>query len=114
MGSFKQNTGKTIDEAFQEFHTKNPKVWEIYREQVLKAISIGRKKISSKQLLGYIRWKIYMTTNSSDGFKINDAYTSRYARLFAKEFPQHTDIFNYRHLRTGKEELNFSQLEEQF
>lgn len=100
MATYQQSTGKSIDEAFKIFHEQNPKVYEIFKQQTLKAITLGRKKISSKQLLGYIRWRVFMSTKSNDGFKINDAFTSRYSRLFVKEFPQHHDIFNYRELRT--------------
>lgn len=109
MSKYEQQHGKTIDAAFEEFHEKNPKVWETFQEQCLRAISMGRKKISAKQLLGYIRWYVSLQVDTQDGFKINDAYTSRYARLFAKTNPQYQDVFNYRELRSGVEtiEKNF-------
>ena len=33
-------------------------------------------------------------------FKINDAYSSRYARLFVADFPQHADKIEFRELRS--------------
>lgn len=105
MSNFEQATGKSIDLAFQEFNKQNPRVWETFQEQCLRAIRLGKIKISAKQLIGYIRWDVALKTNADDGFKINDAFTSRYARYFAEKYPQYQDIFNYRELRNGKETI---------
>lgn len=105
MANYQTQHGKSIDEAFIDFHKKNPKVWETFLEQTLRAIRLKRTKISAKHLLGYIRWHVSLQINSKDEFKINDAYTSRYARMFAKKYPQHQDIFNYRDLRSGPETI---------
>ncbi len=101
MSTYEQATGRSIEEAFREFHTNNPKVYMFFSEQCFRAIRRGKNKISSKQLLGYIRWEVSLETNSDDGFKINDAFTSHYSRLFAKDYPEHEDIFNFRELRSG-------------
>ncbi len=103
MGTYKEQTGRSIEEAFDEFHSKNPKVYKLFCDQCFRAISKNRTKLSSKQILGHIRWEISLETDSDDGFKINDAFTSHYPRLFIKEFPQHQEIFNFRELRDGSE-----------
>lgn len=106
---FRQNTGKSIQKAFDIFDQMNPGVYREFRNQALLAISKGKRKISFKMILNYIRWEKFMTTEeptlfNQDGkkikFKINDAYSSRYARKFITEFPEHTDKIEFRQLRS--------------
>lgn len=107
---FLKNTGKTIQQAFDEFHKNNPLVYRHFKRMALEAIGKKKKKLSSKMIINVIRWEIYMETieltlftdneGKKNKFKINDAYTSRYARLFTDEFPQHREIFNMRELRS--------------
>lgn len=103
MSTFEQATGQTIETAFLKFDATNPKVYMFFSEQCFRAIRLNKSKISSKQILGYIRWEVSLITESEDGFKINDAFTSRYARKFATEFPEHEDLFDFRELRDGTE-----------
>lgn len=109
MANFKSNTGKTIQQAFDEFHANNGHVYQKFKELALKAINKGKKKISFKMILNVIRWEHFLQTNEQTElflenekvkFKINDAYGSRYARLFIKEFPEHADKIELRELRS--------------
>lgn len=102
-------TGKTIDMAFREFHRKNPNVYAKFKELALQAVHNGKRKISFKLIMNVIRWEVFMKTEDRnfvmlDGepvrFKINDAYGSRYARLFAKEFPEYENCLQMRKLRS--------------
>lgn len=104
MGTFQSATGKSIDIAFAEFHKKNPLVWKTFEAECFKAIRYGRVKISAKQLIGHIRWYVSLQT-TDEKFKINDAFTSRYARMFAKKYPRYTYLFEYRDLRSGAETI---------
>jgi hypothetical protein len=100
MVSFQQQTGKSIDYAFGEFHKNNPQVYERFKQLTMRLISKGRKRYSSKTIICVIRYMHDIRTTTSDDFKINDAYTSRYARLFCEEFPEHSDFFELRELRS--------------
>jgi len=106
--NFAQNTGKTIQQAFEEYHRLNPQVYKEFVKRALLAINKGKTKISFKLILNVIRWEKFMQTEeptlfNQNGeqikFKINDAYGSRYARLFIKEYPQHQDKIELRELR---------------
>ena len=97
--NFKQSTGKTIQEKFEEFDKENPIVYSLFKQQVLKAISKRKTKISAKTVLGFIRWEIQFQT-TGDVYKINDSFTSRYARKFTEEFDKYKDIFYFRKLRS--------------
>ena len=88
---------RTIQEKFDTFNKENPIVYSLFKQQALKAINKGRKKISAKQLIEFIRWNIQFQVTKED-FKINNSFTSRYARKFVEEFEDHKDVFEFRTL----------------
>jgi hypothetical protein len=107
--NYEQATGRSIEEAFQEYHKNNPEVFSLFCEQVRKAVGMGKKKISSKAVINWIRWEKYLITNDVDlfniegkerSFMINDAFHSRYSRLYVQLYPQHEKLFEFRRLRT--------------
>ena len=107
--NYKEATGKSIQESFEDYHRLNPIVYSHFKRLAFKAIDAGKKKISFKMIMNVIRWEIYLTVEEPtlfnlDGkltkFKINDAYGSRYARIFAEEFPEHKNKIELRRLRS--------------
>jgi len=107
--NYKEATGKSIQESFEDYHRLNPIVYSHFKRLAFKAIDAGKKKISFKMIMNVIRWEIYLTVEEPtlfnlDGkltkFKINDAYGSRYARIFAEEFPEHRTKIELRRLRS--------------
>ena len=76
----------------------NPHIYEAFELQALKALVKGRKKISAKLIINWIRWNEYLES-SDKNFRINDAYQAYYARLFVAYNPEHSDAFNFRKLR---------------
>ena len=106
--NFEGNTGKTIQLAFDEYHSTNPLVYDEFKKLAFTAIDSGKSKISFKLMLNVVRWESYLKTSETTDvtlnsesvkFKINDAYSSRYARLFITEFPQHSPKIELRQLR---------------
>jgi hypothetical protein len=103
-------TGKSIQDAFLEYHTVNPEVYVWFKKLAFKAIKIGKKKVSFKLIMNVIRWEIYLKTydpNPLDTptlplktFKINDAFGSRYARLFVRDYPHLESFIDLRELRS--------------
>ncbi len=108
--NFKQNTGTSIQDAFEQYHRDNPHVYDKFKELALLAINRGKKKISFKMIMNVIRWEYFITTTENNQvtlegesvkFKINDAYGSRYSRLFIQDFPEHENKIELRKLRTA-------------
>lgn len=97
---FKTSFHISIEEAFQKYHEENPLVYEHFKTFALEWIASKSKKISSKQIIGRIRWFVAVETKD-DNFKINDAYTAHYGRLFVKDYPQYIDNFFFRNLRAA-------------
>jgi len=99
--NYQQATGKTIDESFEEFHLKNPVIYALFQKYALYMIrEKGMSKTSSKLIINRIRWEMYVETESEDTYRINDAYSSRYVRLFIKDYPEYDDKFELRELRS--------------
>lgn len=87
-----------IQSNFEVFHRDNPYIFKLFEELALKAISKGKRKIGSKQIIEVIRWKIWVETEG-EKYKINNNYTSRYGRLFVAKHPQYKDRFEFRKLK---------------
>lgn len=96
--NYKELNGQSIRDGFNKFNQENPHIFIAFEEQALRAIAKGRKKISAKLIINWIRWHEFLES-SDKNFKINDAYQSYYARFFIEKHPEHTDIFEFRKLR---------------
>ena len=83
--------------SFIQFHRANPKVWELFQAFTRQAIGAGRDHYSADAILHRIRWHTTVET-TGPVFKINDHYSSLYARLFHMAHPQHGRFFEIRAL----------------
>ena len=98
MVTYAELNGHTIRKGFERFHENNPHVYKAFEQQALKAIGRGRKKLSAKLIINWIRWNEFLRT-SDQNFRINDAYQAYYARHFLECHPEHDGIFELRRLR---------------
>lgn len=99
--NYKQFYGKTIQESFENFNNSNPHVFEAIEKEAWRAVSNGKKKFSVKSIVNYVRWNYFMTTKDADSeFKINDAFTSRYARMLISKHPEMGRMIELRNLRS--------------
>ncbi len=112
---FEKQTGVSIDKAFELYDAKNPIIYKLFEKFAFEWIRTGATKISSKQIIGRIRWHIDVETSDDfkghDGtvFKCNDAYTSRYSRKFIALNPDYANIFNLRELRDTKPTIDIHE-----
>ena len=96
--NYQELNGYSIREGFNKFNEENPHVFKAFEEQAITAINKGRKKISAKLIINWVRWNEFLRT-SDQNFKINDAYQSYYARHFVEKYPQYANVFEFRKLR---------------
>ena len=89
----------TIDQAFWNFHRKNPQVLDKIIELTTEARSGGRRRIGMKMLFEVIRWQHLVHTRSDD-FALNNNYTSRYTRILAEQRPDLADMFETRTIKS--------------
>ena len=90
----------TIRAKFEEFHDRNPHVYEALVSLAYQAKSRGRDRIGIKQLFEVLRWDYMLRTEADDGFKLNNNYAPHYARLIMDEEPALKDIFETRVMTT--------------
>lgn len=89
----------SIQEAFEAFHQANPWVCRELERLAGELISRGRKRVGLKMLTEVIRWQYYrQTVDVNSTFKINNNYTSRYARLLIEQHPSWRDRIETRRL----------------
>lgn len=91
---------KTIQDRFENFLNKYPFVWELFKAQVFRAKTHGFKRVGSKAIVEYLRWQARFNRLAGEDFKINNDYTSRFARKFKEEYPGYPIEFEERQLKT--------------
>ncbi len=90
-----------IDARFATFHAANPHIYTELVTLARQARSRGYRRIGIELLFAAMRWNRMMRTTADEfGFKLNDHFTSRYARLIMAREPDLDGIFALRSLRT--------------
>lgn len=90
----------TIEAEFRAFHAANPKVYDLFVQFARELQAAGKKRGGAKLIMERIRWEVYISlTNAADDFKLNNNYTSRYAR---KAMNEHTELRGFFKLRCIK------------
>lgn len=92
----------TMTEAerkFREFHSENPNVYDELVRLAREAKKAGKTKAGLKMLWEVLRWRIWLETTGDD-FKLNNNYTSRYARLIMESEAGLEGFFEVRGLKT--------------
>jgi len=91
---------KTIQERFESFLDKYPFIWELFKAQVFRARRHGFDRVGSKAIVEYLRWNARFERLAGEDFKIDNVYTSRFARKFKEEYPGYPIEFETRTLKT--------------
>jgi len=82
---------ETIGERFHAFHGANPQVLDALVSLCLDVKRRGRKRWSTKGAFEVLRWSSLRTTG--DDFKLNNNFTSLYARLIPMVEPELAGFF---------------------
>ena len=88
-----------IQADFERFHAENPEIFKSFAKLALEVKARG-KRVGSKLIMERLRWDYIMTTDG-DEFKINNNYSSRYARLAMETYPELEGFFQTRELRNS-------------
>jgi hypothetical protein len=60
----------------------------------------GHSRIGAKMIMERVRWEFETGGKDGRGYKINNDFIAHYARLFAQEFPQYENCFEFRVLKS--------------
>ena len=85
-----------IEEQFVAFHTHHPEVFDLFKTFASDVRTRGFAHYSSKALMERIRWYTEIETGQTD-FKINNNFSSGYARLLIQIDPSFSNFFALRH-----------------
>jgi hypothetical protein len=94
----KELYGKTIRQTFEDFHKKNPQVFQIFCDLAIQEIEQYNAKKVSHQFIGE-RIRRMRIGDTGDFFKINQNYLQLYGKMFVRKYPQYTSKFNFRKAR---------------
>jgi hypothetical protein len=95
------STEKTPESAFWNFDKMHPSVYRMIVHLARGLKKQGFKTYSMDVLFHRIRWHAYVKRNrSQEAFKLNDWYTSFYARLVMEREPDLADFFQIRKQRS--------------
>jgi hypothetical protein len=87
-----------IAKRFRQYHETNPQVYDTLVKLARQMKSLGHKHIGIKMLFEVVRWQMMLTTTDPSGYKLNNDYTSRYARLIMDSEPDLAGMFELRTL----------------
>ncbi len=88
--------GLTLEQRFCAFHQANPQVYARVRDLALASGRRGRR-FGIKALFEILRWQYAMQTDDpTSDYKLNNSYTSFYARLLMEREPELHDYFETR------------------
>lgn len=89
--------GDKMAVKFQQYHQRNPEIFEAFRDKTLEIIRQGRKYYGAKGIIEVLRWE--RAVSGDDGFKINNNYAPYYARMFEAKLPKYKGFFKKRGLK---------------
>ena len=94
--SFENDQTPKLVKSFEKYDAENPHVWKLFERFTFEAIDSGRRYFSISLITERIRWELYITTKSDDGFKINNNHRAFYSRKFMERHPQWSGLFRTR------------------
>lgn len=90
----------SIQERFDAFHAANPWVADSLEALVADWLANDNSRVGMKQMVEVVRWE-YGRRTKGDEFRLNNNYTSRYARLLIARHPEWADAIEVRELRAA-------------
>lgn len=89
----------TIQQAFESFDRANPWVYARLVRMARELQARGVKRYGIKSLFEVLRWQFHQQTTGSK-WKLNNNFTSRYARLIEAGEPELRGFFEMRTLKS--------------
>lgn len=89
-----------LDARFAAFHADHPEVYEHLVRLARQAVAAGHNRIGIATLYERLRWEYMVGDLTGDGYKLNNSWRSRYARLIAAQEADLADVFETRELRS--------------
>lgn len=89
-----------LQSDFALFHLSNPEVYETLVDLARKAKKQGKAHCGIGMLWEVARWEFWLHTDNGSGWKLNNSFRSRYARLIMRQEEDLAGYFTIRELRS--------------
>src|SRR4051812_12291868 len=99
MSTSTERLGRNIQARFDEFGQEHPEVYALFRQFAQEVRLAGHRKFSADAILHRIRWEYDVNRRRDGGFKINDHFSSRYARRLMTDDRSFVGFFETRELK---------------
>jgi len=86
----------TITERAQAFHRANPQVMDRVRDIVQRLHERGFQHYGMKAIFEELRHDPEFKTHTGEAYKMNNDFTSWYAREFIRQYPLYSGFFELR------------------
>lgn len=80
--------------SFKNYHAQSPDIYREFKKLAFQLINRGYVRLGAKQIFEVIRWHTMVEGN--DHYKVNNSFTSDYARLFESDHPIYDGYFSKR------------------
>jgi hypothetical protein len=90
----------TASDAFLRYHMQHPQVYDELVKMARQWKASGKPHCSIKMLWEVLRFNFGVQIDHEDGFRLNNNYTSRYARLIMGREDDLEGLFETRELHT--------------
>lgn len=104
MTAANENAGSgtkcTLAERFADFHARNPHVYAELVRLAREAKQAGRQRVGLKEIYEVARWHLRLRTTGDVDFKLNNSWTSSYARLIVAQEADLAHLFEVRRRRS--------------
>lgn len=84
------------EKQFKIYHAKNPHIYEAFKKLALEATT-RKEHFSCRGIFHKLRWDSMIAGEDwvkQDGYRILNAMSPYYGRMFEKEFPRHKGFFH--------------------
>ena len=103
---FDEYDDRDIWTRFDAFDKEHPEIYKYFAYYAMKMIKAGFKHYSARDIFGRVRWHIDEKhlkrgeKTCNEPFRLNNNYTSRYARKFMGRHPEYEGFFSTRELKS--------------
>ena len=89
-----------LEAAFFRFHADNPHVYLLFDKFAHQIIAAGYQRYSADAVIHRIRWHTNIVARQP-ALRISNNHASYYARLWMRNNPRHTQLFELRAVTAG-------------
>lgn len=90
----------TIQQRFERFHREHPEVYAQLLDLCRRWVAAGHTAWSVKGMFEVLRWEHHIAGDDQETWKLNNNYSSRYARLIIREHREFETLFELRDLHS--------------